>query len=376
MVSIIRVLLSGGGTGGHINPALSIAKKIKEMRPDSEIAFVGTPGGMENKLVPKAGFPLYHIEVMGFQRKLSAENIRKNVRAAYLAVESVHKAKRIVREYKPDIVIGTGGYVSWPVLKAAASLKIPTLIHEQNAVPGVTTKKLSRYVDRVMISFEDSRRYFDCPDEKLVLSGNPLDPALNTLDYEKSRQELGIDRPYILSFGGSLGARELNKAVYAVIKDYSSENNVIHHHAFGSREWPKYEEKSERDGLDKCDNIKLFEYIYDMSLRESAADLVICRAGAMTLSELAVIGKAAIFIPSPNVANNHQYKNALVYKKAGAAELIEEKDLTPERLIATVRELIEDSCRREKMAAEAKKLALGNADSVIYGEIEKLLNNR
>ena len=366
----MRALLSGGGTGGHINPALSIAKRILTESPGSEVAFVGTPKGMENRLVKKEGFKLYHVSVMGFKRKLDLRNIK----AAYYAVTSVYKAKKIIKEFKPDIVIGTGGYVSWPVLKAAAQMNIPTLIHEQNAVPGVTTKLLSKYVDKVAISFEESREYFD-KKEKLFLAGNPINPEIVTKDKNVERARLNKTKPYVLSYGGSLGARRINEVVYEVIKNFSIKNGIQHTHAFGSSHWQQWKENIEKDGLDKYENIEFLEYIYDMPSKMSACDVVICRAGALTLAELAALNKPAILIPSPYVANNHQYKNALVYKNANAAFIIEEKDLTPETLSEKLEELLFDSDKRRMMEKSVKQFEILNADKIIYEEIVGLLKD-
>ena len=211
----MRVLLSGGGTAGHINPALAIAAKIKSEVPEAEIAFVGTPKGMENRLVTKAGYKLYHVEVSGFQRKLTL----KNIKSAWRALVSPIKAKKIIKEFKPDIVIGTGGYVSWPVLKAASSMKIPTAIHEQNALAGVTTKTLSGMVDRVMISFEATRGELRAKNENIILTGNPVRAELFLINREEERARLGIgEEPYVVSCGGSLGARAINEAVLGIVK--------------------------------------------------------------------------------------------------------------------------------------------------------------
>lgn len=365
----MKVVLSGGGTAGHINPAISIAKKILEKEPDSQILFVGTPGGMENKLVKKEGFPIRHVNVKGFQRKLSVENVK----VALLAITSITEAKKILREFDPDIVIGTGGYVSWPVLRAATKLKIPTLIHEQNALCGLTTQRLSKYVSRVCISFEASREYLKCRDERIVLSGNPVNPDLGKLSRAKCRSELGISGPFLLSFGGSLGARVLNENMFRVAKEYSLRRPIFHTHAFGAREYEKWMQKEKEEGICRFGNVKFSDYIYDMPRQLSASDLVICRAGAITLAELAVMGKPAILIPSPNVTDNHQYKNALVYQKAGAAVLIEEKDLTPFRLIKEIDQIIKNPDTLRKMGENMKKLALENATDIIWHEIRKLV---
>ncbi len=364
----MRVVLSGGGTAGHINPALSIAKKILEKDPKSQILFVGTPGGMENRLVTREGFPIRHVEVKGFQRKLTLENIR----VAYLAMTSIGAAKKILKEFLPDVVIGTGGYVSWPVLRAATKLGIPTLIHEQNAVPGLTTKRLSQYVDTVCLSFEESKKYFTCKKEKLVLSGNPVGPQVGTLSRGQCRSELGVSAPFLLSYGGSLGASVINATVFELAREYSARKPIFHTHAFGAREFEKWNEKEKAEGICRFGNVKFCDYIYDMPRQMSAADLVICRAGAITLAELAIMGKPAILIPSPNVTDNHQYKNALVYQEKGAAVLIEEKDLTAKILEKQVDAILSDPDRLRTMAQNMKKLARPGADEAIWNQIRKI----
>jgi len=364
----MRAVLSGGGTAGHINPAIFIAKKILEKEPDSQILFVGTPGGMENRLVTKEGFKIRHVEVMGLQRKLSL----KNVKAAFLAVTSVGKAKKILREFKPDVVIGTGGYVSWPVLRAAASMKIPTLIHEQNAYPGLTTRKLSQVVDKVCLSFDESRTYFSCKEEKLVLTGNPTAPEVGKISAGKARSELGISAPFLLSYGGSLGASAINEAIFTVAKEYSCKKPMFHTHAFGVREYDQWMNLEKTEGICRFGNVKFCDYIYDMPKQMVAADLVISRSGAITLAELSCMGKPAILIPSPNVTDNHQYKNALVYAENGAAILIEEKDLTSQKLIEEIDKILYDPSKLARMSENMKKMAHPGATDRIWDEIRSI----
>lgn len=364
----MRAVLSGGGTAGHINPAIFIAQKILEKEPDSQILFVGTPGGMENRLVEKAGFEIRHVEVMGLRRKFTLENIK----AAYLAISSIGKAKKILKEFRPDVVIGTGGYVSWPVLRAAASMKIPTLIHEANAFPGLTTRKLSDVVDSVCLSFEASKSYFAGKEKKLALTGNPTSPDLATLSARKARSELGISAPFLLSYGGSLGASAINEAVFRVAKEYSCKKPIFHTHAFGVREYDQWMNLEKTEGICRFGNVKFCDYIYDMPKQMMAADLVIARAGAITLAELACLGKPAILIPSPNVTDNHQYKNALVYAESGAAVLIEEKDLTAEKLMKEIDGILNSPEKLAKMSANMKKLAHSGAADLIWNEICKI----
>jgi UDP-N-acetylglucosamine--N-acetylmuramyl-(pentapeptide) pyrophosphoryl-undecaprenol N-acetylglucosamine transferase len=365
----MKVLLSGGGTAGHINPALAIAEKIRMEIPDAEIAFVGTPRGMENRLVEKAGYKIYHVDVKGFQRKLTL----KNLSTAWKAVTSPLRAGKIIKEFKPDIVIGTGGYVSWPVVKAASSRKIPTLIHEQNAQAGVTTRMLSAVCDKVMISFEATRSQLRAKSENIILTGNPVRPELFRVNKEAERSRLSIpDAHYIVSCGGSLGARAINEAMLTLVKNKSlSSKGVFLTHAVGSYEWER--RQGEISSLEKDSYTEVCEYIYDMPSRMCAADLVICRAGAITLAELAVLGKPAILIPSPYVTDNHQYKNAKVVENGGAAVVIEEKDLTPELLEKMVFEILSDSKRLEQMQKCARALAINDTHDRIWKCIKELV---
>ena len=301
----MRVIMTGGGTGGHVNPAIAIANTIKRNDPDSEILFVGTERGIENKLTAAEGYPIRHVEIRGFRRSLSLSNIK----AAYLAFVSPIKAKKIVKEFKPDIVIGTGGYVCWPVLVAASKMGIPTAVHESNAYPGVAVCKLQPYVDRIWLNFEESAKHLSAS-EKIAHVGNPLRTSFGSVSREEARKKLGIEGKYdfyILSYGGSMGAEKVNDACLELMRDFGLENEgVLHQHATGSIEWKAAKEKFKELGLEKKENLVLSEYIYDMPLRMAAADIVISRAGAMTVSELAMMKKTSIMIPSPNVTNNHQ----------------------------------------------------------------------
>ncbi len=364
--------MTGGGTGGHVNPAIAIADYIKKMEPDSEIAFVGTSHGIENKLVPKAGYPLHHVEIRGLRRSLSLSNLK----TAWLTVTSVGKAKKLIKSFKPDIVVGTGGYVSWPVVKAASKMGIPSALHESNAVPGVAVKMLEGCVDRLFVNFEESKQYLKHP-EKVMRTGNPLMGDFKTLSREEARTELGLEGKYralILSYGGSMGAERVNDEVLALMRDFTAKNPDIRHvHATGAIEYEAAMAKFREYGLDACPNIELREYIYDMPLMMAAADLVICRAGAMTLSELAVQKKPCILIPSPNVTNNHQYKNAHVLEEKGAASLIEEKNMGDGALEKEVSRLIRDRAALAKMSENIAGFSIENTGEMIYNELKNLV---
>ena len=371
----MRVLLTGGGTGGHINPALAIADIIKMNVPDAEIAFVGTERGMENRLIPKEGYPLYHIEIQGLRRSFSFSNIK----TAYLALTSPHKAKKIINEFCPDIVIGTGGYVCWPLLQAATSMGIPSMVHESNALPGVAVRQLQGKVDVILTNFEATADLLK-EKERIVHVGNPLRCGYETVDKQAARRALGIPdstRFVILSFGGSLGAAKLNEAAVDVMREFSVKHeDVMHFHAGGSRGYGNAMHLFSAYGLAGNPRLSVKEYIYDMPLYMAAADLVICRAGAMTLTELAKMKKSAILIPSPNVTDNHQYKNAKVLADAKAAILIEEKDLNAASIVECVQTLYEDENARRDMERRIAAFESEDVGKRIYEEIVRLLEQK
>lgn len=362
----MRILFSGGGTGGHINPALAVANYFKEKEPETEILYVGGKNSMEEKLVPKAGFDFIGLTVSGFQRKISIENIGRNIRAVARVFSASAKARKILKEFKPDVCFGTGGYVCGPILREAAKMGIPVFVHESNSYPGMTTKMLSKHARCIMICSEDVKKHLkDC---RCEITGNPVRPEVLKADREKSRRELSLDeRPLVLSFGGSLGAQKINDAVSELLLRSAKDQKYQHIHGYGqySKELP---ESLKSRGLDtqKATNIDLREYINNMDVCLSAADLVICRAGAITLSELRAQGKASILIPSPNVAENHQYHNAMSMVRRDAARIIEEKDLTAEKLIETVDEVLSDISKAKRIGENAKKIAILDANERIY----------
>jgi len=371
----MRVLMTGGGTGGHVYPALAIADLIKMNEPDSEIAFVGTEKGIENRLVPAAGYPLYHIQIQGIRRSLSLSNLK----TAYLVLVSPSRAKKIIREFRPDIVIGTGGYVCWPLLRAASSLGVPCMVHESNALPGVAVRQLQGRLDVILTNFAETASLLKAKD-KIVNVGNPLRARCATIRKEDARRQLGIPdsvRFVTLSFGGSLGARALNEAAVGLMENLTvGREDMMQIHGTGARGYEYTKQLMESRGVKEGERVILKEYIDDMPLYMAAADLVICRAGAMTLTELAMMQKPAILIPSPNVTDNHQYKNAKVLADAGAAELIQESELTEERLAETVAELARDLSRCEGMSRRIAAFAREDAGILIYKEICALLRRK
>ena len=365
----MKYLLCGGGTGGHINPAIAIAHGIENADKDAVIEFAGTSHGMETRLVPKAGYKLNTVDVYGFKRSLSP----KNVKALIKAFTSVKDAKKIIRSFDPDVVIGTGGYASWPCVKAAAKLGVKTLIQEQNAYPGVTTKKLSKLVDTVCISFDESRPRFDASvQSKLVLTGNPVKE--NPFTRSSARAQLGLkdDDIYVLSCGGSLGAEKVNEYCIEAMEIYKDDPKIKQIHSVGKIGWEQFSALAKEKGLDVREGYSIREYIYDMPLHQAAADIVISRAGAMTYSELACLGRAVIFIPSPNVAEDHQYKNAVVLKDAGAAVVFRESELNGKKLAECIEDLASDSAKRNAMAEKMRSFGKPDALDKIVSEVMKL----
>lgn len=366
----MKVLISGGGTAGHINPGLAIAKYIMKKEPQTEILFVGTERGLETKLVPRENFEIELIKVRGFKRKLSLDTLI----AVKELFQGLMEARKIIKNYKPDIVIGTGGYVCGPVVFNASRMKIPTFIHEQNAFPGVTNKILSKFVDRVAISFKESAKFFKNK-EKIVFTGNPIRSEMLEVDREIARAELGIakDTPLVVIFGGSRGAENINSTVAELIKKYESECGFHLIYATGEAQ---YEGIMNRIGKIQSKDINVLPYIYDMSNVMAAADLVVCRAGAITISELTALGVPSIMIPSPYVTANHQEHNSRALEEQGAAVVILEKDLNHDILYEQIQSLLKDKDLLLKMAKNAKKMGIINATEKIYVMIKEIMDRR
>lgn len=369
----MKIVLAGGGTAGHINPALAIAQAVKTAHPSAEILFVGNENSLEETLVKRAGFDIRFIRIQGLNRK----QLHKNITTVRLLLKAVKDARTILSEFAPDVVVGTGGYVSGPVLYAAAKMGLKTCIHEQNAFPGLTSKMLSKRVDKVFISFENSERYFSCKN-KLILTGNPLRQEFTALDRESCRKELGLGEKdfYVLSFGGSLGARVLNEAMLGVFAKNKEDHQFIHCHALGrlGSGWmpQKLQELGIAVGEDTGD-FRIYDYIHDMPRQIAAADAVIARAGAITIGELLAQGKASVLIPSPNVTHNHQFHNASALAEKNAAIMIEEKDLNVDKLYNTLLSLKQDESLRLALSASAEKMALSDAAQVIVKHIDQML---
>lgn len=369
----MRVILCGGGTAGHVTPALAIAEAIKERERDCDILFVGREGGDENNAVKRYGISIKTVKVSGFRRGVSP----KNIKVLFRAVDAFRKARSIIEDFCPDVVIGTGGYVCWPVIRAAQSKKITTLIHESNAFPGLTTRLLAPGCDRVLLNFHGSEAHFRKKDNLSVV-GNPLPGALINETRESARKKLGLSQRdfVILSFGGSGGAETVNDNIIKLMKNYSARVPRIKHiHASGKKYFDSIRE-SQPELVRGRDGCIIYPYIDRMPLYMRSADVVISRCGAMTLSEIAVAGAIPILIPSPNVTDDHQYKNGKLFLDNGAAIMIEESELCERSLLDAVRYLENNPAIRSRMKEKLKGLARENSRELIYGEITQLLSGK
>ncbi|MBR6727136.1 MAG: UDP-N-acetylglucosamine--N-acetylmuramyl-(pentapeptide) pyrophosphoryl-undecaprenol N-acetylglucosamine transferase [Clostridia bacterium] len=357
----MRVIMSCGGTGGHIMPALAVADMIKENSSSAEILFVGGERGMERRLVEAAGYPIECLPVRGLSRSLSPDNLR----VLWELRGAVKKAKALIARFAPDIVIGTGGYACYPTLRAAADMGVPTAVHESNAVPGLAVRRLSSRMDRVWVNFADTADKL--PHATVRVVGNPIRCRCGDTPVRKK----GV--LHVLSFGGSLGATELNRAVVELMKVEQKSEKIRHLHASGRAHFDVVAAAMEQAGLLQDPRFELLPFIEDMPSRLARADLVISRAGAMSISELALWGKAAILIPSPNVTGNHQYKNARLLADAGAAYLIEERELASGALTAAVSELLQSADRRRALSRAITAFATPDANRLIWQDIRTLV---
>lgn len=366
----MRVLLTGGGTAGHINPAVAIAKYIKEMEPESEFLFVGTERGLEKTLVPKEGFEIEFVKVSGLKRKLTLENLK--VLSQFIT--SKIEAGKIVDKFKPDIVIGTGGYACTPAIFAAHKRGIPTIIHEQNVYPGLAIKMLSKKADVTAISFPETENLIEA--KVCALTGNPLRPNLfDTVDASSVRNKYGFDcKPLVLFFGGSLGAERMNDALVDMICEGFEGFNLIA--ATGEKHFEGITARLEERNVDfkSMKNLALVPYIYNMNEVLGAADMAICRAGAITISELNALGKAAVLVPSPYVAHNHQEQNARYLEKNGAAKVLLESELCGESLKKSVTDVLGDRENLLKMRDDSLKLGQRDACAKIYAIVKDLVD--
>ncbi len=374
----MNFLFACGGTGGHINPAVAAAQRVCRLMPDAGCLFVGATGNMEMELVPREGFPIRGITVGNLHRSLRPRELAHNLRSAGQLNLAVREARRILREFRPDAVLGTGGYVCFPVLRAAASLGIPTLLHEANAQPGLTTRMLEKHVECMMVAFEESRKGYRHP-EKVLTVGMPVRSGFRDRDRAEARRQLGLDdKPFILSFGGSLGARRLNGAVagLAAENERTGAFRLLHACGGGEEGLAAMKELVAAAGAREPKLTELRPYIYDMPTAMAAAGLILCRAGASTLGELCAVGRAAVLVPYPYATGNHQEKNARLLEAAGGARLLRDEELTPESLGALVGQLLADPGTLEAMGRAQRTLDRPDALDAIVGEMLRLSQGR
>ena len=376
----MKFVLTCGGTAGHINPALAVAGRLKELLPDSEFLFLGAEGHMETELVPRAGYEIRALPITNISRGKSPAAVVHNVKTLHNVRVSRRMARRILTEFKPDAVVGTGGYVCYPVLRAAHGLEIPTAVHESNAVPGLTTKMLmlAGAVDVIMVGFEECRQAYREP-PRVIVTGTPVRGEFDRFTREDARKELGIPEglPLVVSVWGSLGSGHMNEKLLELLPLLRGQKDFRLIHAVGSRDWADFSAKLGALKLDPADcGVDIREYIYDMPRVMAAADLILCRAGASTLSELSYTGRPAILIPSPNVTNHHQERNARVLEKAGGAKVLLEGEFDAASLLSLIRELLADPAGLAAMSKAMRALAVPDATDRICSEILALTSSK
>lgn len=373
-MKIVKVVISGGGTGGHIYPAVSIAKEIKDRHPDAEIIFVGTERGLESKIVPKEGFELKKIKVRGLERKMSFSNVV----ALKEAVVSFFDVSGFLRDFKPDFVIGTGGYVCGSVLAAAAMMNIPTLIHEQNAFPGVTNKILSRMVDRVALNFAEAEKYFH-NSKKVLVTGNPIRKDIMAVDREQGLREFGYSGslPLVFVVGGSRGAKRINESILPLAKYCAEGKSFQLLHMTGETQYDDTLENYKKNGINIDDKfLKVVPYLYNLPYAMAACDIVISRCGAGLLSEITALGKPSVLIPFPYATDNHQEYNARALEQNGAAVVILERDLNDNILYDEVKNMLNNEERRRQMGERSRQLGRTDAAARIVNAVEELLYSK
>jgi UDP-N-acetylglucosamine--N-acetylmuramyl-(pentapeptide) pyrophosphoryl-undecaprenol N-acetylglucosamine transferase len=375
----MRILMTGGGTAGHVNPALAIAATLREKHPDAEILFVASaqPRDKATDLVPRAGYDLQRVHIRGLARPLWSPS---NISVPFLMLRSKGEARRIIESFRPDLIVGTGGYACWPLCSMGRKMGIPTVLHESNALPGKAVMQLRDKVDLILVNFQDTIRRLDGMGKHSPIRrvGNPMMAGFTTISREETRRALGLepDCLYILSFGGSLGAEYVNDAVVKLAASLTENTNVRLIHAAGKRDYDRIRTDWDATAAGSCDRMKLVDYIYDMPVQMAAADLVISRAGAMSISELALMGKAAVLIPSPYVAEQHQLKNAMALVNEGAGVCVEEETLTSGALTRAVSALLDDPEARARMGALIReRFACPEANETIYESLMELIKS-
>ena len=370
----MRVIIAAAGTGGHINPGIAIANKIKEKEPDSEIIFIGTDRGLETDLVPRAGYELKTIDAYGLSKKISFDNLKK----LYKTYKGIGEAKKIVKDFKPDIVIGTGGYICGAVVLAAKKNNVPVVLHESNAFPGKAVKMLAKKAETVLVSFKDAEnRITNC--KNVVFTGTPVKVKKRNYSINEKisiTNKLGLSetKSIILIFGGSQGAQKINEAIIDILERKLNSNYQIIW-AVGIKQYDIIKENLINKNIDieNVQNAKIVPYIYDMEEVENISDLIVARAGAMTITEISNVGKPSILIPLPNVSNDHQMYNAKVLENIGAAKIITNDSLNGEILNNTINSIILDKKVVEQMGKNAEKIATRDVEEKIYEEIKKVV---
>lgn len=365
----MRIVVSGGGTGGHIYPALALIREIKKQDASTEFLYIGSDQGLESKIVSREQIPFKSIHITGFKRKLSFENVKTIVRF----LKGVKASKKILKEFKADVVIGTGGYVCGPVVYAAAKLSIPTIIHEQNSVPGLTNKFLSRYVNKIAICFHEAKEFF--PEDKVVFTGNPRATEVLGQDGIRGRLSVGLSMkiPVVLIVGGSRGARPINEAVIKSLSEFGSKPYQV---LYVTGDAHFEEVQKEVDLVGNPANVIIKPFIHNMPEVLAGIDLSVARAGATTLAELTSLGIPSILIPSPYVTNNHQEKNARSLSSRGASYLLLEKDLTGKKLVEHIDHILMDENKLNSMKRSAKELGVPDAAKRLYQVMEELVKNK
>lgn len=364
-----RVIFTCGGTAGHVNPAIALAQLVLEKNHQAQILFVGAERGLEKDLVPKAGYAFKTVHISSFHRSFKPAEIKHNLISVGNLIRAPGEAKAILRAFLPDAVVGTGGYASYPLVKAAARMRIPAAIHESNAVPGLTTQMLETYADRIMVGFESCRKHYRRP-EKVVVTGTPVRSDFFSKTKLEAKKALGVDdgRPLVVSFWGSLGASGMNRQMADFLALEAVKQPFHHIHGAGKQGCPRMLEVLREKNVDltACPALQLREYIYDMAPVMRAADLVICRAGASTISELTALGTPALMVPSPYVTNNHQEKNARALEEAGGATVLTEMECSGQALFQAACGILHDAGRLRSMEEAMASLGIRDAAERIY----------
>ena len=371
-----RVIFTCGGTAGHINPAIALAQLIAEKAPDASFLFVGAERGLEKDLVPQAGYELKTVHISSLHRSLRPREIRHNLVSAYNLIRAPGEARVILRDFRPDVVIGTGGYASFPLVREASRSGVPTAVHESNMVPGLTTGMLEPFAERIMVGFESCRRYYKNP-EKVVVTGTPVREDFFTKTKAQAKAALGVDdgRPLIVSFWGSLGAAGMNRQMADFMALETAKEPFHHIHAAGAGNREGIAERLREKGAELAEHpsLDLREYIYDMPQVFRAADLVICRAGASTVSELTALGTPAIMVPSPYVTNNHQEKNARALEETGGAVVLLEPECSGQALFQTACAILHDEERLAQMEAAMVSVGIRDAGERIWKTVREIV---